>query len=522
MSPRKPPVAKAARGASSRAKGTDQAPTPERPAAVGATASPTELARHPLRILFATSEAAPYWRTGGLADVARSLPDALAARGHTIRIVHPFYPSVRQLGLELESAGEVTIPWPGGPVQVELLLHRPVTGASAILVRQPDLFETDRPYEPTAVDPIAHIRRFAFFSRVVLELARMHGVDILHLNDWPTGLVPAYALGQETHAACLFAIHNLAHQGNFPPAALAEIGIPSDLFRTENGLEFHGSASCLKAGLSLSDRLVTVSPTYAREIQTPEFGAGFDGLLRYRRRVLHGLLNGIDTSAWDPAADASIPVPYDVDRLELKEENRRALLDELGLEDGAALLVMVTRLAHQKGIDLVLEALPRLLRREVRLAVLGDGDPAYHEALATAAAQQPGRVAAVFRFDDGLARRFYAGGDFFLMPSRFEPCGLGQMLAQSYGTPPIVRHTGGLVDTVQDGLTGFSFGPASADSLLRAVGRAIAIRGTPAETELRRRCMQRDNTWHQSARQYELVYSLAIGSLGGMMALHGT
>ncbi|HEY8484578.1 MAG TPA: glycogen synthase GlgA [Longimicrobiales bacterium] len=468
-----------------------------------------------MKILFATSEAVPYWKTGGLADVARALPDALAARGHEVVVLLPLYAPVAAQGLPLEEVGRTWLSWPDGPVPVRYLEHRPASGARAVLVDQPDFFHTDRPYGARSGDPLEPGLRFAFFCRAVVERARTWGADVVHLNDWQTGLVPVYARMDGPPVVTVFAIHNLGYQGNFPPELLPRIGIPWEFYRPEEGIEFYGHASFMKAGLALSDRLVTVSPTYAEEIQRPEYGAGFDGLLRHRREVLSGILNGIDTRTWDPSTDPAVPVPYDAEHLERKEENREALLRELGLDGDGPLFVMVTRLAHQKGIDLLVSALPRLLRRGVRIAVLGDGDPEYERALARAAAGHPRRVAAFFRFDDGLARRLYAGGDFFLMPSLYEPCGLGQMIAQRYGTPPVVRRTGGLVDTVEDGRTGFVFEEASPRALCGAVERAIAAWRGPDWDELRRRCMRLDRSWARSAAVYEALYEAARRGAGG-------
>ncbi|MBI4408211.1 MAG: glycogen synthase [Gemmatimonadetes bacterium] len=466
-----------------------------------------------MRILFATSEAVPYWKTGGLADVARALPDALAARGHEVRIAHPLYRPVRALGLPLEPAGTAKLPWPRGAVRVRYFLHRPRAGAPGLLIDEPAHFDTEQPYLPAGEDALAHGRRFALFCRAVAEHARAWSADVVHLNDWPTGLVPVYGTLDGPAVPTVFAIHNLAYQGNFPRKILRQIGVPRSFFRID-GLEFWGKASFLKAGLALSDHLVTVSPTYAREIQTEEYGAGMDGLLRHRRALLHGILNGLDTHAWDPSADRAIVAPYDADRVARKDRNRDELVHELGLDGAAPVVVMITRLAHQKGIDLLLDAVPGLIRRGVRLAVLGDGDARYEEALSRLVAAQPRCFAAFFRFDDALARRLYAGGDFFLMPSLYEPCGLGQMIAQRYGTPPIVRHTGGLVDTVQDGITGFAFRKPTARALLRAVDRARLAWRQRGWDELRRRCMRLDWSWTRSAAEYERVYHAALKSAG--------
>lgn len=466
-----------------------------------------------MRILFATSEAAPYYQTGGLAEVSRSLPDVLAARGHEIRIVLPFYRGIREQHLPLEEAGDAVIAWPGGSRPVRYLLHTPARGAQALLVDEPEFFDVPGPYGSVGEDPLAAAERFAFFSRAVVERARAWTADVVHLNEWQTGLVPVYAFSDGMPAATVFAIHNLAYQGNFPPAILDRVGIPRSFLRPENGLEYWGQASFMKAGLALADRLVTVSPTYAQEVQTPQGGAGMDGLLRFRRRLLHGILNGIDRCVWNPLTDPALAQHYDARKLDGKDGVRAALLEELKLDDRGPLVVAVTRLAEQKGVDVLLQAIPWLLEQGAQLAVLGDGDLAFEAALAGVAAAHPGRVAVELGFNDALAHRLFGGGDFFVMPSRYEPCGLGQMIAQRYGTPPVVRRTGGLADTVEDGMTGFTFDEMSTQGLTAALDRAFrSWRGRRWGT-LRRRCMGLEWSWEQSAAQYEEVYRMAIGAV---------
>ncbi|MGH7505774.1 MAG: glycogen synthase [Longimicrobiales bacterium] len=469
-----------------------------------------------MRVLFASAEALPYYKTGGLADVARALPDALAEMGADVRIIHPLYPITRNRLAE-DMPGEAgTIPWPGGDLPVRYHVHEGgKSHADAVLVEQDAFFDTTQPYAGSATDPLELGRRFALFSRAIVAYARRWGADLVHVNDWPTGFVPVYALLDGLEAPTIFAIHNLAYQGNFPPELLAQVGVPYDLFRTENGLEFYRLASFMKAGITFSDRIVTVSPTYANEMRTPQFGAGFDGLLHYRRRNLYGILNGIDTSTWNPAGDPALKASYNARKLDGKEVMRAALLEECGLEDGGPLFVMVTRFAHQKGVDLVLDTLPELIHLGGRLAVLGDGDAGLASALAAAAAHAPDRIAVVPRFDEGLAHRLYSGGDFFLMPSRYEPCGLGQMIAQRYGTPPIVRATGGLADTVTDAKTGFCFTAPSAEELRHAVQRATTAWRARGWNALRRRCMRLDWSWSRSAMLYEQLYRLAVGRLAG-------
>ena len=462
-----------------------------------------------MRILFVASEAVPYHKSGGLADVARALPDALLRDGHDVRICHPFYGFIEGRNLQFTESSEQPVPWRGQGT-VRFHRHERPGGADGVLVDHPLLRVALDPYGSPG-DPLAVGERFALFSRAALHYARSWGAELMHLNDWQTGLVPVYALADDIPMATVFSIHNLPYQGIFPFSILDRIGVPRYFFRTENGLEFFGNVSFIKGGIALADRVTTVSPTYAREIQTPVYGAGMDGLLRFRARDLHGILNGLDVESWNPMTDQALAEPYSLRTAQKKEANRSALLQELQLDGSGPLIVSVTRLAHQKGIDILLAALPRLIELGAAVALLGDGDSALEQAFARAARQYPGKVAAVFKFDDALSRRLYAGGDFFVMPSRYEPCGLGQMIAQRYGAVPIVRHTGGLVDTVQDGDTGFVFGPASPEALVDAARRACAVWGTRGWTAFRRRCMRIDHSWGRSAEKYEQVYRAAIG-----------
>jgi starch synthase len=461
-----------------------------------------------MKILLAASEALPYFKSGGLADVARSLPDALHGRGRDVRVIHPFYRAVVERGFSLEETEQLPVPWAGGHIKLRVFEHHPEDAAPGVLVHHP-VFNTAAPYEDS--DPYAPGRRFAVFSRAVLAYAQRWGADVVHLNDWQTGLVPVYALIDGVHIPTVFAIHNLGYQGIFNRPLLDEIGVPPELFRPENGLEFYGNVALIKGGIALSDRIVTVSPTYAQEIQRPDYGAGMDGLLRFRARVLHGILNGIDHRVWDPASDLALPVQFDIDSLHGKQQNKQELLSQFQFDREAPLCVVISRLAHQKGIDLIARALPGILDLGANVIVLGDGDRGIEAQFGEIAHRLPNRVAAFFRFDDTLARRLYAAADFLLMPSRYEPCGLGQMIAQRYGTVPIVRATGGLVDTVRDGQTGFMFTEASAHGVYEAVGRALAAYRNGEIEKMRRNCMRLDWSWGSSAERYEEVYRYAIG-----------
>lgn len=466
-----------------------------------------------MKVLFATAEALPFFKTGGLADVARALPDALKARGHDVRVLMPGYSFLSDAFAGAHVDAELSVPWPGGGRRVSIACHVVEPHATTAFALAQGFFDTATPYDAPLQDGLALGRRFAFFCRAVVAYARHWGADIVHLNDWQTGLVPLYAMIDGMDAATLFTIHNVAYQGNFSPRLLTDVGIPPTFQRTENGLEFHGNASFMKGGIALADRVSTVSSRYAREIQTAEFGAGLEGLLSFRRRVLHGVLNGIDTDTWNPSTDALLPASYNARTLARKERSREALAAAVGIDADGAMLGMVSRLAHQKGVDILIEALPRLLVLGCSMVILGNGDPGFEQQLALLARAHPDRLVIRLGFDDALAHLIYAGADFFVMPSLYEPCGLGQMIAQRYGTPPIARRTGGLGDTIEDGATGFLFDAPTPDALVNAVSRAISTRRRRGWRMLRMRCMREDHSWTRSAGEYERLYHLAIGAL---------
>jgi starch synthase len=476
-----------------------------------------------VRILFASAEALPFFKTGGLADVARALPAALRARGHDVRVLLPGYAFLDDVLRDAIVDAELALPWPGARINATIaLLETGDDSAATAFVRTRGFFDTDRPYDANAGDPLSLARRAAVFCRAIHAYANHWRADVVHLNEWQTGMVPAYAQVDRLDAATVFTIHNLAYQGNFPPAVLAEIGVPAMLYRTENGVEFHGQASFMKAGLSLADRLVTVSPTYAREMQTPSYGNGMDGLLVSRRRLLHGVLNGIDTAAWNPGNDPLLARTYSRRTLDRKAGNRAALVARTGLDGAGPIVGVVSRLVWQKGIDLLLGALPQLMRSGCRLVVLGHGEPAFEHAIASFAHNMPARVAFQPAFDEPLAHLIYSGSDFFLMPSLYEPCGLGQMIAQRYGTPPIARRTGGLNDTIADGVTGFLFEDPTARSLARTVQRAVATREQRGWRALQQRCMAEDRSWQKPAAEYERIYEMAMGAGAPVLPAHRT
>ncbi|HEB58458.1 MAG TPA: glycogen synthase GlgA [Gammaproteobacteria bacterium] len=473
------------------------------------------------RILFAASEAWPLIKTGGLADVAGALPVALKARHHDIRLLLPAYPQARATLEKPRPAGHFTL----GGYAVELVRGRlPGTPVPVWLVGCPALFERPgNPYlGPDGLPWPDNAQRFALFDRVIAHLVGTASpwrwqADMLHLHDWQTGLVPALLHGQTTRPACVFTIHNLAYQGRFGYSTFATLGLAEDLW-THEGLEFHGDMAFIKGGLAFADRLNTVSPGYAREIMTPDFGYGLDGLLRHRKARLSGILNGIDTRAWNPAHDPHIASPYNARRLGDKTANKTALQRALGLKvDADALLAgNVGRMVEQKGIDLLCETLPAMMERGIQLVVLGSGEARFEERLQYLARQYPGQVAVRIGYNEALAHRIEAGSDLFLMPSRFEPCGLNQLYSLRYGTLPLVHRVGGLADTViekGDKATdnGFVFDAPHGEALLAALDRALALWAKPTAWRRRQRnAMRADHSWRHSAMEYETLYARAL------------
>ncbi|HEX2864543.1 MAG TPA: glycogen/starch synthase [Deinococcales bacterium] len=449
-----------------------------------------------MRVLYVSPEALPFSKTGGLGDVAGALPAALARLGLRVTVVTPWYATLS--GPPVRAVGTLAVPGVPEPVRVGQAFVEGVEyvflGGSAF--SRPKLYG----YEDD-------VRRFAGFCLAVPHAAAMLGIrpDVVHLNDWQSGLLaPILKFGKlppAVRGACtVFSIHNLQYQGRWNPwEVLAWTGLP-DVVVQPDGLEFWGDASCLKAGINYSERVLTVSPNYAREIQTPAFGFGLDGALR--RRGVTGILNGLDVGVWDPRTDPHIASPFETPAG--KEANRVDLRERLGLEGGRPLAVLVTRLADQKGLDLLLAALPKLLEGW-NLAVLGSGERLFAGPLQALSGVAPGRVFFHGGFDDELAHRLYAGGDALLMPSRFEPCGLTQMIAMRYGTVPVVHLTGGLRDTVGPE-RGIGFEAATPEALEDALDEALAAFGTPRWERWQREGMAADFSWDGPAREHEKLY----------------
>lgn len=473
-----------------------------------------------MKVLFVASEAHPLMKTGGLGDVGGSLPPALKALGVDVRLLLPAYPA--RAG-KLKAVARLVLPGQAAPVVLrEGVL--PGTHVKLWLVDCPPAFDRPgNPYLDAHGQPWSdNAARFALLARAAVAIAEGDAgltwrPDIVHCHDWQSGLVPALLASSHPRPATVFTIHNLSYQGLFPPEAFTALHLPPPLW-SPDGLEFHGQLSFIKGGLAYADRVTTVSPTYVREIQTPAFGCGLDGLLRHRRTLLHGILNGIDTREWDPAHDPYLAKPYSAARHAGKAANKRALQHEFGLLEGgpAPLIGMVGRLVEQKGIDIVLAALPRLTHLPLQLVVLGSGEARFEKQLREAASHYAGWLAARVGYDEPAAHRIQAGADMFLMPSRFEPCGLSQLHSLRYGTVPIVRRVGGLADSVVDAdpdhlaratATGVVFDGESPTNLVAAVERALALhRDAQKWKQLMRTGMRQDFSWRHSAAEYRALY----------------
>ncbi len=482
----------------------------------------------PLRILFVTSELSPLVSTGGLAEVAAALPRALQRRGHEVRIALPFY---RQVPGEYRNSH----PWFCG---AELgagaeygALHQgtlPGSDLPLYLVEHEAYFGRDAMYGVGAYEYEDNAERFCFFCLAILNGLAAEGwkPDVVHCNDWHAAPLIIY-LKTRYHqdpfwkdTACLFTIHNLAYQGRFAAAHFDRTGFDRNLF-SFNYLEYEGDLNMMKGGIVFADKITTVSPRYAREIQTVEYGAGLHGVLTARQADLSGILNGVDYAAWHPSTDTRIAARYDRTDLSGKAVCKRALQDLFGLPPrDVPLFGVVSRLYPEKGMDILVDALPALMQSEMQLVVLGTGHPDIEAGIRAAAAAHPDRIGAFLGFDADRAHAVYAGSDFFLMPSRFEPCGLGQLYAMTYGTLPLVRRTGGLADTVLPyrpygnsgtAATGFSFVPQTAPALARCICSALELyQDAPRMRQLRDNAMARDYSWDRSSAAYVALYESIV------------
>jgi len=483
-----------------------------------------------LNIVFIASEASPLAKTGGLADVAGSLPHALQHLGHQVTVIMPFYRQhIAASGIATQPLDSSIEMWADG-IERHCPLHEAnVDGLSFILIEQDDLYDREGIYGPTGGAYDDNMLRFLLFDRVALEAAARLGknIDILHCHDWQTGMIPLLLKTQYHHhstiadARCVFTIHNLAYQGNFGADWIHRLGIPSHHFHPAD-FEFHGQINCMKAGIASAHAVTTVSPSYAEEILTEEYGCALQGFLQDHRYKLSGIVNGLDINDWDPRTDHALCSNFGADDVDGKAACKQALQHacKLNVSADTPLLVIISRLADQKGIDLLLANAAQWIERGYQLVVLGSGDPHSEHALHTLADANLGKMYFHRGFNETLARQIYAGGDIFLMPSRFEPCGLGQLMAMRYGTVPVVRATGGLKDTVSDysernrhNATGIHFSDATPQAFDHALEQAISLyRDKAIWTNLRNNALKRDSSWEASAADYVSLYQQLLTS----------
>lgn len=478
-----------------------------------------------MRLLVVSSELHPYSKSGGLADMVGALAKTLASQGHHVGVVTPLYRGVRQKFSDLQKFDwALDLPLGADRMQGGVWVSEPADNLTIYFIDQPDFFDRASLYTQGIADYPDNAERFIFFSKAAVNLARYlpWKPELVHVHDWQAALVPALLLDQKARDGwtdapytCL-TIHNLAYQGVFPASAYALTNLATASFPF---VEFYGGMNCLKAGIELADVLTTVSPRYAREITTEAFGCGLDGVLRRRQHVLVGILNGVDYDEWNTIENGHLQHTYSVEELRGKAENKAALQQEMNLPvaPDAPLFATVTRLVDQKGVDIQLAALQEMLPSKMQFVLLGSGAPIYEKAYADLQQRFPGKVSVKIGFDQGLSHRIEAGADFFLMPSRFEPCGLNQMYSQRYGTIPIVRRTGGLDDSVTD-LTdnderadGIKFGEYSARALAKAVRKALVLyENKELFAHYQRNAMLADFSWERTAAEYVRVYEEAV------------
>jgi len=478
-----------------------------------------------MHIVFAASECAPWAKTGGLGDVVSALPRTLVKMGHKVSVFIPYYrqvaKSVPHPPVVLPS---VTIPYPSYNRFVRILDGGLAEGVQMYFVDSPEFFDRENFYSTPSGDYPDNAERFGLLSRAVIEASKVLGVpDVFHVHDWQTAMVSVllrstyYFDPVLRHVPALLTIHNAGYQGWFAPRTMETLLLPWDMF-TFDKLEQNDKVNFLKGGIVYSDALTTVSRTYAEEIQTPEFGSGLEGALRQRSGDLVGILNGVDYDEWDPAIDPHIAAHYTADNLAGKKECRRDLLHAFGLKnvgDETAVIGVVSRFATQKGFDLIVEIVDRLVQEDVVLVMLGRGEEYYERLLTEMAGRYSSKVRVQVKFDDVMAHKVEAGSDMILMPSRYEPCGLNEIYSLKYGTVPVVRATGGLQDTIDDDPmgqgNGFKFKAYNADALMETLQRALAVFGDKeAWTQMMRRGMAQDFSWDKPAQEYVRVYERVL------------
>jgi starch synthase len=477
-----------------------------------------------LKVLFLSPEVVPFAKTGGLADVAGSLPGALKKLGVDVRVGLPFYRVVREGNFSAEKVlSGLEVPFGGKSLTGNVLETRTEDGIPVYFFEREDLFDRPNLYSTPEGDYYDNLERFAFFGQAALIFAKETGFlfDVVHCHDWQTGLIPAYLKSvYKTDplfkvTASLFTIHNVGYQGLFPKEKLATCGLPLEAFHSE-GLEYWGQVSLLKAGIVYSDAITTVSPKYSQEIQTPGFGLGMDGILKKRSVDLYGILNGADYGVWDPATDPHVVARYKPGNMKGKVKNKSALIEEIGLRQdflNRPILGMISRLSSQKGCDLLVQIVEDVVGLKAGLVILGAGEEKYQTMLIELAQKHHGCVAIKIGFDEPLAHRIMAGVDIFMVPSRYEPCGLTQMYALRYGTVPVVRATGGLDDTIEDfdpktkKGNGFKFSAYEPEAFFEAIKRAVDLfEDSDTWKILMANGMKEDFSWDRSAKKYLKLY----------------
>jgi len=478
-----------------------------------------------LNVVFIASEAAPLAKTGGLADVVGALPQALRHFNHQLTVILPYYRThIDQLNLNMTPMGETIDMWADGRQRFCPLHRVEVEGLTFILVEQDDLYAREGIYGTVEDAYEDNLLRYVLFDRVALEVAARlpNKIDIIHCHDWQTGMIPVLLKTQYqhcpniAHAKTVFTIHNLAYQGVFPSQWVSRLGLPSHHFHPAS-FEFHHQINCMKAGIAEADAITTVSPTYAKEILTPEYGCDLQGFLYNHAAKLQGIVNGLDLAQWDPLTDDALASNYGAGKITGKKKCKKALqlACSLTIDEKTPVLTIISRLAGQKGIDLLLANAATWLARGYQLVVLGSGDVGSEHDLHQLAKANPTQMYFWRGFNETLARQIYAGGDIFLMPSRFEPCGLGQLMAMRYGNVPVVRATGGLSDTVtpypEKNATGFHFHAATPVAFDTAVEEAVAVfRQSRIWATIRTRALKRDSSWDVSAKAYVDLYEALL------------
>ncbi len=470
-----------------------------------------------MKIGIVASEAVPFAKTGGLADVAGTLFNVFRKMGNEVYLFLPLYKTAKNVE-GLHSHGKISVKIGSQEMEGEVFT-RDVENGAVILIDQNYYFGRDSLYGTKEGDYPDNAERFAFFDAAVLESISLLNLklDVLHLNDWQSGLVPLFIKDRGLKIGTLFTIHNLGYQGNFEQGILDLLHMDRKYFTSE-GLEFYGNVSYLKSGIVYSDYIGTVSPSYAKEIQTSEYGVGMDGILRKRKNRLTGILNGIDYTAWNPETDKMIYTNYSASDISGKKSNKAKLAEELGFElENKPLFGMVSRLASQKGVDILVEALSDFLKEDVKVVILGTGEKSLEDALTGLQNSYPDKLKALIKFDNTIAHKIYAASDFFMMPSLYEPCGLGQLIALKYGTVPIVRETGGLKDTIDNYNeythcgNGFSFEEYSKEALLNALNRSKdAYNDGKTYKSVRETGMLCDFSWNRSAKTYIKLFKNII------------